>query len=134
MAETEHYGLYISDDRSESFLGWSQKVNGETDSNMTKIDGVLAEKADKSRSVTVTLLADGWVGSEKPYTQTVSVSGLGAEQNGQASLAQGAAPEQETAAIKAVLSVSAQADGSLTIKASGQKPSVDIPIEVTLLG
>ena len=134
MAETEHYGLYISDDRSESFLGWSQKINGETDSNMTKIDGALAEKADKSQSVFATLLATGWIGDEKPYTQTVAVSGLSAEQNGQASLAQSASSEQEAAAIKAVLSVSAQADGSLTIKASGHKPSIDIPIEVTLLG
>ena len=134
MAETENYGLYISNDRSESFLDWSQKINGETDSNMTKIDSTLAEKADKSQSVAATLLASGWIGDEKPYTQAVVVSGLTAQQNGQASLAHTASAEQEAAAVKAILSVSAQADGTLTIKASGQKPSIDIPIEITLLG
>lgn len=134
MAETANYSLYISDDRSERFLDWSQKINGEADSNMTKIDAALGEKADKSTTRNALLLAAGWVGTDKPYIQTVSVDGLGAEQNGQASLAQSASDEQERAAVKAELTVCGQAEGSLTIKAKGERPSVDIPIEITLLG
>ena len=134
MAETVNYGLYISDDRSERFLDWSQKINGETNSNMTKIDAVLGEKADRSETVHAVLLASGWAGNDIPFTQTVAVEGLGALQNGSAQLSKSASDEQEDAAVRANLKVAGQADGTLTITARGEKPKVDIPIEVTLLG
>ena len=134
MAETANYGLYVSDDRTELFKDWSEKINGETNSNMTKIDEALGEKADKSETVSATLLATGWVGEDRPFTQTVAVAGLGAEQNGSAQVAKSANEEQESAAVRANLKVTGQADGTLTITARGEKPTVDIPIEVTLLG
>ena len=134
MAETANYGLYVSDDRTELFKDWSEKINGKTNSNMTKIDEALGEKADKSETVSATLLATGWVGEDRPFTQTVAVAGLGAEQNGSAQVAKSANEEQESAAVRANLKVTGQAEGTLTITARGEKPTVDIPIEVTLLG
>lgn len=134
MAETTNYGLYVSNNRSEKFLDWSQKINGENDSNMTKIDTALGEKADKSQTKTATLLATGWVGTDKPYTQVVSVDGLGALQNGSAQLSKDVTPEQENEAVRVALKVTGQAEGQLTITAARDKPTMDIPIEITLLG
>lgn len=89
MAETPNYGLYVNEDPSELFLKWREK----TGSNMTKIDKALSDKADKSRSVTATLLAASW-SDTAPYTQPISIEGLGANQNGSIAIAPGATPEQ----------------------------------------
>lgn len=128
MAETPNYGLYVNEDPSELFLSWREK----TGSNMTKIDKALSDKADKSRSVTATLLAASW-SDTAPYTQSISVEGLTANQNGSIAIAPGATPEQLQAATDAVLSVSAQTDGGLTVSAGHAKPSVDIPVVVVIL-
>ena len=134
MSETANYQLYVTDDDTTAFKDWREKINGPEDSNMTKIDTALAGKAEKSVSVDATLEADAWVGAAAPFTQDISVPGLGAEQNGSASVARGATVEQEKAAEDAVLKVTGQAEGQLTISASGEKPAVDIPVTITLLG
>lgn len=46
MAETANYGLYVEDDSSAKFMDWRKKMNGSENSNMTKIDEVLANKAN----------------------------------------------------------------------------------------
>ena len=99
--------------------------------NADLLDGKQAEYfAPKSTSVNVTLTASGWSGN----TQTVSVSGLGATQNGIIGIATTATQPQREGARAALLSVTAQAAGSLTITADGDKPGVDIPLTVTLMG
>lgn len=89
--------------------------------------------AAKSTQVSATLLASRW-SSATPPTQTVAVSGLGASQNGQIGLNKTATQTQRKAAAEAMLGITAQTDGSLTIVADGAKPTVDIPILITLLG
>lgn len=134
MGETTNYGLYITDDNTERFLDWRTKMNGADDSNMTKIDTALGSKASKSRTVDSVLLAEAWSGSAPTYTQTISVSGLSAEQNGTISLPHTTTSAQRDAARAAILSVVGQSDGSLTIAADGDKPSIDIPVCIILLG
>lgn len=47
--ETEHYGLSTTPvETDKMFLEWRQEIDGETDSNMTKIDEILFSKADSS--------------------------------------------------------------------------------------
>ena len=46
MAETTNYKLYLTDSDAIKFLEWREKLCGQTDSNMTKIDAALALKAD----------------------------------------------------------------------------------------
>ena len=83
--------------------------------------------------VSVTLTTAGWSGAG-PYTQTVSVAGLLADQKGDIGLAQNATAEQRAAAREAMISVTGQATGVLTITADGKRPVVNIPSVVTLLG
>lgn len=48
MSETKNYGLYLESDGNTRFQDWRERMNGETDSNMVKIDAALGEKADKT--------------------------------------------------------------------------------------
>lgn len=134
MSETKNYQLYVENDETTKFRDWRQRMNGTEDSNMVKIDTALGEKADKSQPILETLLATGWAGSAAPYTQEIQVPGLDAAQNGSASLAQDATPEQRDAARKAMLTVVGQNDGALTFAADGEKPNIDISVMITLLG
>lgn len=90
----------------------------------------LAEKCDASNSVSGTLLASGWSDGQ----QTLSMSGVKANQNGYASLPQNVTDAQFEAAATAVIDVSAQADGTVTFICRGDVPQIDIPVVVTLLG
>lgn len=131
---TTNYGLYLTDDSSTRFYDWRKQINGTSDSNMIKIDTVLGNKADNSISVVVTLAASGWEGESSPYSQTITVENLGASQNGSIGLAQNATPTQINMAMCAFLRVSNQAKSQLTIIADGVKPTIDIPVCITLLG
>ena len=87
MSETPNYGLYLEDDASARFQVWREKINGTDNSNMVKIDTALGTMAQKSGKVTGTLLASAWSGIDSPFTQTLAVDGLGADQNGNISVA-----------------------------------------------
>ena len=132
MSTTTNYGLYITDDSSETFQNWRRGMNGVDDSNMIKIDNALYQKADKSKSETATLLSSAWTGENAPYTQTISVENLTAEQNGNISVSKSSSFEQRDAARAAMLSVVGQQNGSLTIAADGDKPETDIPVDIIL--
>ncbi len=101
---------------------------------MTKIENALTGKADSSVCVLGTLLASAWAGEDAPYIQELVVEGLTSEQNGSIAVAHSATAEQMEMARNAVLSVAEQADGKLVITAEGEKPNVDIPVFVILLG
>lgn len=134
MAETPNYGLYLEDDASTKFKDWREKMNGSDNSNMVKIDAALGEKAQKSDQITGVLSASAWSGVDSPFTQTLAVTGLTANQNGTISVAQNATIEQRDAARMAMLAVIGQTDGVLTIAADGEMPDIDIPVVVILLG
>ena len=87
------------------------------------------KKADKSVSKAATLTAAGWSNG----VQTLAVSGVTASANGSLRIAQSATDEQFAAWGAAQPRVTAQAAGSLTVKAAGAVPAVDIPVEVIVL-
>lgn len=134
MSETTNYKLHLTDDSSEKFLDWRNKMNGTEDSNMIKIDTALGEKANSSVAIYATLLASAWVGVNAPFTQELSVEGLTATQNGVIDVAHDATATQREIAREAMLSVIGQADCSLTIAADGEMPEFDIPVYIILLG
>lgn len=87
--------------------------------------------AGPSVGVSVTLSASGWDADAK--TQTVSVSGVTAGTNGSLRIAQSATDDQFTAWGAAQPRVTAQADGSITVKLAGTVPTMDIPVEVLIV-
>lgn len=87
--------------------------------------------AAPSVGVSVTLRASGWNANAK--TQTVSVAGVTATANGSLRIAQSATDEQFTAWGAAQPRVTAQADGSITVKLAGTVPTIDIPVEVLIV-
>ena len=86
-------------------------------------------KADKAISRSVTLTAAGWSSG----VQAVAVTGLLAASNGTLAIAQSATDEQWEAWAAAAVRATGQADGSLTLQATGSVPAVDIPVEVIIL-
>lgn len=93
----------------------------------------LNSKAASSVPKTGTLTSAGWSESA-PYTQVLSVANLAAASNGNIAVAQGATAEQRKAARRALMSVTAQEAGKLTVTADGEKPATDIPVVVTIIG
>lgn len=89
----------------------------------------VANKADKSVSAAATLTAAGW----SDGVQTLAVSGVTATANGSLRIAQSATDEQFAAWSAAQPRVTAQAAGSLTVKAVGAVPTIDIPVEVVIV-
>lgn len=87
------------------------------------------DKADKSVSKAATLTAAGW----SDGVQSLAVSGVTATANGSLRIAQSATDEQFAAWSAAQPRVTAQAAGSLTVKAAGTVPTIDIPVEVIIV-
>lgn len=87
--------------------------------------------AATTKEYTATLIVSGWTGSAAPYSQSVTVTGLSAGAGGAVGVADSATDAQYQAAVEAQLRKSAQGAGSITIKAYGEKPTVDIPIAVS---
>ena len=87
----------------------------------------------KSKTVSATLFASNWTGASAPYTYTLAVTDVTASSNGSLRIAQSATGEQFTAWGAAQLRVTAQAAGTLTVKATGTVPTIDIPVEVLIV-
>ena len=90
---------------------------------------LVEDKADKSVSKAATLTAAGW----SDGVQSLAVSGVTATANGSLRIAQSATDEQFAAWSAAQPRVTAQAAGTLTVKAAGAVPAVDIPVEVIIV-
>ena len=90
---------------------------------------LVKDKADKSVSKAATLTAAGWSNG----VQSLAVSGITATANGSLRIAQSATDEQFAAWGAAQPRVTAQTAGSLTVKAAGAVPAVDIPVEVIIV-
>ena len=90
---------------------------------------LVEDKADKSVSKAATLTAAGW----SDGVQSLAVSGITATSNGSLRIAQSATDEQFAAWGAAQPRVTAQAAGSLTVKAAGTVPTIDIPVEVVMV-
>lgn len=127
---TKNYNLYVTESTDDpKFYDWRNEMSGSENSNMQKIDEALASQ--KSTFVNLVLTADGW---DDNKMQILNVAGLQENQNGSISVASSANAEQREAARNAVMAITGQANGSLTVTADGELPGVDIPVTVILLG
>lgn len=96
----------------------------------TKADLNESVESVKSNIIHITLSANDWADG----AQTISISGLGATQNGSIDIANSATMDQHTEARNARMTITAQDAGSLTIKANGVVPTIDIPVTITMIG
>lgn len=134
MSETTNYRLPLTNDNTTKFLDWRNSINGPGDSAMNKIDNVLAEKADNSRAIIVTLYADRWVNEGTISTQELLIEGLTEEQNGVIGAAQNLTAEELGAVRAAGLYINEQKEGALTIASDGETPQCNIPVVLILIG
>lgn len=81
-------------------------------------------------TVTATLLASSWTGSEAPFVYTLAIAGVTATSYQELLPAVNITAEQLKALQAANITDSGQAAGSMTLKAYGKVPTVDIPIRV----
>ena len=133
MSATKNYDLSLTDNDQTKFKEWRESINGNSNSNMEKIDTALGEKANLSVAINAVLLMSAW-SDDSPYVQTISVEGLNADQNGIITIGQNITTEQLEDVVAADMRISDQTDGSLTVTAYGDKPTRDIPVIIILLG
>lgn len=107
---------------------------GDLQDNVKALKTETEQKAAKTVERTATLTVAGWTGSEAPYTQTVAVAGLAGDAHLIVGLAPSATAEQVEAAANAMLLATAQAAGSITVSAYGEKPEAAIPILIMEVG
>ena len=89
-----------------------------------------ADYSGPKATVTATLLASGWTGSEAPFVYTLAIAGVTATSYQELLPAVNITAEQLKALQAANITDAGQAAGTMTLKAYGKKPAVDIPIRV----
>lgn len=85
-------------------------------------------------TLSVTLASASWAGTAAPYTYTISNSAITATSTQEVSPATDITANQLTALQSANIIDGGQAAGSMTLKAFGKKPSVDIPVRIIVKG
>ena len=97
------------------------------------INNALNDKANLAISIIANLVATVWIEDGDAHKQILTIDGVTPTRNGVAGVAQTATDEQCRQAASAMLRIAGQGTNQLTIKALGEVPTVDIPLEVILL-
>lgn len=85
-------------------------------------------------ALSVTLASASWTGTAAPYTYTISNAAITATSTQELMPATDITADQLTALQNANIIDGGQAAGSMTLKAFGEKPSVDIPVRIIVKG
>lgn len=99
-----------------------------------EIDALLNGKANKSTVENKTLLASAWVGSSAPYTLDLNVSGVTATSYQEWLTGLSITSAELLALQSANIIDGGQTTDTLTFKAFGTKPTIDIPIRIVRRG
>lgn len=113
----------------------STPVEG-TNTNQIATTAFVQTAVEKAETLTLymTLTADGWTGSEAPYTQRLENPNISADCDGVISFSATITDEQLEIAAAAQIRVTEQGEGYIIVKASGELPTVDIPVTLMLFG
>ena len=87
-----------------------------------------------SKIQNVTLNSSSWSGSSTPFSYTINLSSIGLTGNSQIDISPGinASNDQYKALLSASLCGGSISGSNLIIKAFGKKPSINIPIVITV--
>lgn len=96
--------------------------------------GNLSNKPKGSVSVSATIAASGWTGEAAPFVNSLSVEGVTESSIVDISLSSSATQEQAKAWMAGQFADGGQEEGSVTIKAFGNRPESDIPVTVIVRG
>ena len=91
-------------------------------------------KVSSSSLVTATLTAAGWTGSAAPYSQTILIAGVTATSANELLPGSGITADQLKALQAANIQDGSQAAGSITVKAYGDKPTINLPVRIIVRG
>ena len=93
-------------------------------------NGSWIDMTNKNRSAAYSYVipASGWVNGE----QTISIAAVSASSNGVTGIAQSISASALESCMNATIILTAQANGSITLKANGTVPTVDIPAVLIL--
>ena len=108
---------------------WLASLTANKDMIMAVVEEALKKAAKPALIGEITLLADGWVGENSPYSQVVEVAGV--TEKCQVDLT----PSVEQLEIfyqKDLAFVTENEDGVVTVYAIGDKPANDYTIQVTI--
>lgn len=108
-------------------------VATELEDALTALNTLAGGKAAPATVQTVSAASGSW-SSATPPTQTIQVTGVTANNNIIVGIASTATSTQYEAATAAKLLCTAQGAGTITLTAFGDKPTVNIPISVMILG
>lgn len=106
------------------------------DGLMTKEQVItLGNKANKSSSYEVVLTAINWTGDESPYSNKINITGVTMTNNIEILIdINTATKEQVETWSSAMIIGGTQTTGSVTLKAYGDKPEIDIPLIAIVRG
>lgn len=107
------------------------KVNGQL---LINTQGKIATNWLPVQFISVVLSADGWTGTEAPYSQNVEADEVAQGMHGILVAAPTATAQQRAAIRSALLSITGMENGTITVTADGEKPSVDIPVCALIFG
>ena len=82
--------------------------------------------------MTLTLSASAWIEEGEAHKQTLEIAGLGENQNGVMGISKNATDAQFEQACKANMRLMGQGEGYVLIKALGDVPTVNIPVDIIL--
>ncbi len=100
----------------------------ETDGKIAAVEATMPT-IPRSSVVNATIPVDGWSGTEAPFSHTVTVSGVTATSVVQVDVQSDVTAEQLDAFINAKLVDGGQGTDSVTLKAFGERPAVNIPVK-----
>lgn len=110
----------------------TETMNQNLSQKITTVEQALPNKAGKSTVVNTSLLAADWQGEIVPYTNTLTVEGVQTDSIIEVSLSKNASTDQVKASMNGQFTDGGQSENSITLKAYGRKPDMDIPVVVVV--
>lgn len=98
--------------------------------NVKVVEGAAAA----SVGLTATATVAGWTGTVAPFTQTITIAGVTTSNNIEVGLASTVNLDQIKMAMKCIIQCTAQGTNQVTLTAFKNKPTIDLPIQVIILG
>ena len=136
-------GVYIADENNPGIVkpdGDSITIDNDgtihcksaTDSDT--LDGKHASDFALKSTYTDVIIGTDWVGTEAPYSYTIDIQDVTDTCNIELVISPSITKEQYDVLAKACISSGTQAEGSVTIIAFGEKPTIDLPIRIIVRG